>query len=106
MHEPATRRTAPLVYVTDGKEHIRRFLRETLSEFRFVIQECVEAAELSAALDARAPDLVVLGLTAGASEARDMPRRYCACAIQPGGSFPRLISRPTTTPSQVPSPTP
>jgi len=72
LHEPATRRATPLVCVTDGKEHIRRFLREALSEFRFVIQECVEAAELSAALDARAPDLVVLGLTAGASEACDM----------------------------------
>ena len=72
MHEPATRRGTPLVWVTDGKEHIRRFLRETLSEFRFVIQERVEATELSTALDARAPDLVVLGLTAGATEACDM----------------------------------
>jgi EAL domain-containing protein (putative c-di-GMP-specific phosphodiesterase class I) len=72
LHESATRRSTPLVCVTDGKEHIRRFLREALSEFRFVIQECVEAAELSAALDARAPDLVVLGLTAGANEACDM----------------------------------
>ena len=72
MHEPATRRATPLLCVTDGKEHIRRFLREALSEFRFVIQECGEVAELSAALDARAPDLVVLGLTAGASEACDM----------------------------------
>jgi hypothetical protein len=43
LHEPATRRGTPLVWVTDGKEHIRRFLRETLSEFRFVIQERVEA---------------------------------------------------------------
>jgi EAL domain-containing protein (putative c-di-GMP-specific phosphodiesterase class I) len=72
LHEPATRRGTPLVCVTDGREHIRTFLREALSEFRFVIQECAEAAELSAALDARAPDLVVLGLTAGASEACDM----------------------------------
>src|SRR4029078_2079324 len=72
LHEPATRSATPLVWVTDGKEHIRRFLRETLSEFRFVIEERVEAAELSAALDARAPDLVVIGLTAGATEACDM----------------------------------
>ena len=72
MHEPATRRATPLLCVTDGKEHLHRFLREALSEFRFVIQECGEVAELSAALDARAPDLVVLGLTAGASEACDM----------------------------------
>jgi EAL domain-containing protein (putative c-di-GMP-specific phosphodiesterase class I) len=72
LHEATTRHGTPLVCVTDGKEHIRRFLREALSEFRFVIQECVETAELSAALDARAPDLVVLGLTAGASEACGM----------------------------------
>jgi EAL domain-containing protein (putative c-di-GMP-specific phosphodiesterase class I) len=72
LHDQATRRNTPLVCVTDGKEHIRRFLREALSEFRFVIQECVEAAELSAALDSRKPDLVVLGLTAGATEACDM----------------------------------
>lgn len=72
MHDQTIRRSTPLVCVTDGKEHMRRFLREALSEFRFVIQECVETAELSAALDARAPDLVVLGLTAGAVEACDM----------------------------------
>ena len=69
MHDQTIRRSTPLVCVTDGKEHMRRFLREALSEFRFVIQECVETAELSAALDARTPDLVVLGLTAGAVEA-------------------------------------
>jgi DNA-binding response OmpR family regulator len=58
-----TRRGVPLVCVTDGKHHVRKFLREVLSEFSFTIYECVEVGELSAALDARPPDLVILGLT-------------------------------------------
>ena len=72
MDEQALRRGMPLVCVTDGKQHIRRFLREALSEFRFIIYECVEPSELGAALDTRPPDLVVLGLTAGAIKAGDL----------------------------------
>jgi EAL domain-containing protein (putative c-di-GMP-specific phosphodiesterase class I) len=74
MDELETRRDVPLVCVTDGKHHIRRFLREALSEFPLTIYECVEVAELNAALDARPPDLVVLGLTAGGIVASEMLR--------------------------------
>ncbi len=73
-----TRRDVPLVCVTDGKHHVRKFLREALSEFSFTIYECVEVGELSAALDARPPDLVILGLTAGGIAAGEMLRTLAA----------------------------
>jgi EAL domain-containing protein (putative c-di-GMP-specific phosphodiesterase class I) len=65
MNEPTSRSGAPLVCVTDGNHHTRKFLRESLGEFRLTIYECVELHELGAALDAKPPDLVILGLTAG-----------------------------------------
>jgi EAL domain-containing protein (putative c-di-GMP-specific phosphodiesterase class I) len=65
MDEREPGRAAPLVCITDGKHHIRQFLREALGEYNFTLYECVETADLDAALDARAPDLIVLGLTAG-----------------------------------------
>ncbi len=68
----------PLVCVTDGQHHIRKFLTEALSEFRFTIYECLEPRELSAALDARPPDLVILGLTAGGIGASEMLRTLAA----------------------------
>ena len=65
MEEQETQRTMPCVCVTDSKHHIRRFLRDALSEFGFTTYECAEARDLSTALDARLPDLVVLGLMSG-----------------------------------------
>jgi EAL domain-containing protein (putative c-di-GMP-specific phosphodiesterase class I)/CheY-like chemotaxis protein len=74
MDELESRASVPLVCVTDGQHHIRTFLREALSEFRFTIYECIEPRELSDALDARPPDLVILGLTAGGMGAGEMLR--------------------------------
>jgi EAL domain-containing protein (putative c-di-GMP-specific phosphodiesterase class I) len=74
MDEQECRRGAPLVCVTDGKHQIRKFLREALSPFAFTIYECLEPGELGDALEARPPDLVVLGLTAGAVTASEMLR--------------------------------
>jgi len=74
MDELEIRREVPLVCVTDGKHHVRRFLREALNEFQLTIYECVEVAELDAALDAKPPDLIVLGLTAGGIAASEMLR--------------------------------
>jgi DNA-binding response OmpR family regulator len=78
MGERESRRAAPLVCVTDGKHQVRRFLREVLGEFNFSIYECVEPGELADALDATAPDLVVLGLTSGAMAAGEMLRTLAA----------------------------
>jgi DNA-binding response OmpR family regulator len=58
-------RTVPHVCVTDGKHHIRKFLREALKELGFTAYECAEEHDLNAALDTRAPDLVLLGLMSG-----------------------------------------
>ena len=74
MDELKSRAAVPLVCVTDGQHHIRTFLREALSESRFTIYECIEPRELSAALDTRPPDLVILGLTAGGIGAGEMLR--------------------------------
>jgi len=72
MEEQEIRRARPLVCITDGKPHIRTFLREALSELSFSIYECEHPRDLSAALDARPPDLVILGLTAGTVAAGEM----------------------------------
>jgi EAL domain-containing protein (putative c-di-GMP-specific phosphodiesterase class I) len=72
MDEQDPGRAAPLVCITDGKHHIRKFLREALGAYRFTLYEWVELADLHAALDARPPDLVVLGLTAGHIAASEM----------------------------------
>lgn len=53
----------PHICVTDAKQHVRKFLRETLSEFGFSISECVDTLGLRAALDTKPPDLIVLGLS-------------------------------------------
>jgi EAL domain-containing protein (putative c-di-GMP-specific phosphodiesterase class I)/CheY-like chemotaxis protein len=78
MDEQKTRRVRPLVCVTDGKSHVRQFLREALSEFGLTIYECVQAGELSTALDAKPPDLVVLGLSAGGIAASEMLKALAA----------------------------
>jgi EAL domain-containing protein (putative c-di-GMP-specific phosphodiesterase class I)/CheY-like chemotaxis protein len=74
MDEQQGIRPAPLICVTDGKAHIRKFLREMLSEYAFTVCECVGIAELSAALDAEPPNLVVLGMPADGIEAGEVLR--------------------------------
>lgn len=71
-NDNAPPKAKPHICVTDGKHHIRRFLRETLSEFGFTISECVDTLDLSAALDMKRPDLVVLGLTDDGASAGEM----------------------------------
>ncbi len=78
MDEHEERAGRPLVCVTDGKAHIRKFLREMLGEYGFTIYECVEIGELSAALDAQPPDLVLLGMTGGGIVAAEMLRLLAA----------------------------
>jgi EAL domain-containing protein (putative c-di-GMP-specific phosphodiesterase class I) len=78
MDELEHRAAVPHVCVTDGQQHIRKFLREALSEFQFTIYECIEPRELGAALEARSPDLVILGLTAGGIGAAGMLRTLAA----------------------------
>src|SRR5687768_10073201 len=78
MDERDNRRQTPLVCVTDGQHHIRQFLREVLGQFSFSIYECVELREFNDALEARQPDLLVLGLTAGGIAAGDMLQSLAA----------------------------
>jgi EAL domain-containing protein (putative c-di-GMP-specific phosphodiesterase class I) len=66
------RKIAPRVCIADSKPHIRKFLRETLEEFGFITCECTQIGELSAVLKGHAPDLIVMGLSAGAFEAAEM----------------------------------
>jgi EAL domain-containing protein (putative c-di-GMP-specific phosphodiesterase class I) len=66
------RKVRPCVLVCDAKHHIRTFLMEALEELGFVTCECAQVSELIATLDARSPDLVVLGLSAGGIEACEM----------------------------------
>jgi EAL domain-containing protein (putative c-di-GMP-specific phosphodiesterase class I)/CheY-like chemotaxis protein len=62
------RKVTPRVYIADGKQHVRTFLAEVLEELGFIACECNGANRLAAMLDAQLPDLVVLGLSAGAAE--------------------------------------
>jgi EAL domain-containing protein (putative c-di-GMP-specific phosphodiesterase class I) len=65
MDESGTRREVRRVCITDGKQHIRRYLRGALEDLGLSTCECGEVAELSAMLDASPPTLVVLGLSEG-----------------------------------------
>ena len=75
------RKVAPRVCIADGKPHIRKFLRETLEELGFIACECTQVGELSAALDAQLPDLVIVGLSAGGIEAAAMLEALVARAF-------------------------
>src|SRR5208282_574660 len=75
------RKVRPRACIADGKDHIRTFLAEALEELGFVACECGQAAELGAVLDAQRPDLVVLGLSAGAIEAGEMLKTLAARAF-------------------------
>jgi EAL domain-containing protein (putative c-di-GMP-specific phosphodiesterase class I) len=66
------RKVAPRVCIADSKQHIRTFLGEALEELGFIICESVQVSELGALLDAQLPDLVVLCLSGGGIEARDI----------------------------------
>ena len=66
------RKVAPRVCVVDSKPHIRNFLQEALQGLGFISCECEHAADLSAMVMERHPDLIVLGLSAGGIEANEM----------------------------------
>ena len=67
------RRTAmPVACVAEAKAPTRTFLIETLEGFGFAACECAQLAALGTALDARPPDLVVIGSPAGGIEACEM----------------------------------
>ena len=66
------RKVAPRVCIADGKRHIRKFLGEALEELGFITCECTQVGELSAVLDGQAPDLVIVGLSTGGTEAAGM----------------------------------
>jgi EAL domain-containing protein (putative c-di-GMP-specific phosphodiesterase class I)/CheY-like chemotaxis protein len=75
------RKVTPRVCVADGKQHIRRFLGETLEELGFITSECAQVGELGAVLDAQLPDLFILGLSAGGMEAAAMLKALAASAF-------------------------
>ena len=62
----------PRVCVADARQQMRTFLAETLEDLGCVTRECAHAAELSAELGTRPPDLVVIGSSAGGIEACEM----------------------------------
>ena len=62
----------PMACVADASHATRTFIADTLEGFGFATSECAQLAALSAALDARPPDLVVIGSSAGGIEACEM----------------------------------
>ena len=66
------RKVAPRVCIADGKPHIRKFLGDALEELGFITCECTQVRELSTVLDGQAPDLVIVGMSAGGIEAAAM----------------------------------
>ena len=66
------RSVVPSVCIVDTKQHIRAFLGTALEEFGFIVCECPKADELAAVLDAKPPDLVLIGLSAGRTEITEM----------------------------------
>jgi len=76
------RKVAPRVCIADGKPHIRKFLGEALEELGFITCECAQVGELSAAIDGQImPDLVLVGFSAGGTEAATMLEALAATAF-------------------------
>lgn len=75
------RKVVPCVCVADGKRHIREFVGEALEELGFITCECAQVGELSAVLDTRLPDVVVVGLSAGGIEAAALLKALAARAF-------------------------
>jgi len=83
--KPATfgrRKVAPRACIADRKQHIRTFLAEALEELGFIICECGQLSDLDTILDAKLPDLVVLGLSAGGAAAGEMLNALAARAFE------------------------
>jgi EAL domain-containing protein (putative c-di-GMP-specific phosphodiesterase class I) len=55
----------------DAKRHVRAFLKTDLDELGFVVCESSNIDELAAVVEARRPDIVVMGLSAGELELRE-----------------------------------
>ena len=72
------RQAMPSACVADARQSTRTFLTDTLDGFGFATRECARLAALGAALDARAPDLVVIGSSAGGIEACEMMEMLAA----------------------------
>ena len=72
------RQAMPSACVADARQSTRTFLTDTLEGFGFATRECARLAALGAALDARAPDLVVIGSSAGGIEACEMMEMLAA----------------------------
>ncbi|MGZ3351540.1 MAG: EAL domain-containing protein, partial [Xanthobacteraceae bacterium] len=68
----------PIACVAGARAPMRTFLIETLEGFGFAACECAELAALGTALDARPPDLVVIGSPAGGIEACEMMEMLAA----------------------------
>ena len=66
------RKLVPKACVADRKQHIRAFLAEALDELGFLVCECTRARELGDVLNEHLPDLVVIGLSPGATDADEM----------------------------------
>ena len=72
------RRIVPSVCIADAKQHIRTFLGTALEELGFVVFEYSLPNEVAAALDARKPDLVVIGFSSGGVEVGEMVKMLAA----------------------------
>ena len=88
------RRVAPRVCVVDRKQHVRKFLRESLEDLSFIVCEVAHVDDLRGVLDAHHVDLVVLGLSSGGLEAVSVLEVLAAGAFDgsvlvlgPHGSF-------------------
>jgi EAL domain-containing protein (putative c-di-GMP-specific phosphodiesterase class I) len=75
------RKVRPRACVVDASRHVRRFLTETLADLGFVTCEWQHDGDLPALLDARVPDLVVIGLSPDPSAAGDVVKTLAGAAF-------------------------
>jgi EAL domain-containing protein (putative c-di-GMP-specific phosphodiesterase class I)/CheY-like chemotaxis protein len=72
------RKVRPRVCIAGDKQHIRTFLSEALQELGMITCECEHITQLGGMIEAKSPDLVVLDLTDGGTEADEMLRMLVA----------------------------
>lgn len=72
------RRAVPSVCIADAKQHVRAFLGTALEELGFIVCECSDVDELAAVVEARQPDIAVIGLSASRIEVSHMLKTLAA----------------------------
>jgi len=76
------RRVAPRVCIIDSKPYIRTFLAETFEDLGFISTQHADAADMTPVLGEITPDLVLLAIAGGDTNAEDVLKTLATTAFR------------------------